>query len=748
MGIFDFLKDKTAKQREDQILFLQKSVTDLKLAVRRNTEENLQMQEAIKERRRTLSRPLMYKTLAQSGDNRKDVSHTYYGPGYDLSEIGRAIDVEPYINQSVRKHREQVLKEGYRLNGSDDEMVDYVKNRLFDIALVSGITTMSLLREFTTNLIAYGSAFIVIKRDAERSSGSPIRMYGKDRDPIAALYILDPTSVTVAMNDYGIPVKWKQSVKNAVGNQNELTFDADDVIIATIDKKPGFTFGTPYIMPTLDDVRSLRRLEEIAELIGQRHAFPLLHFKVGTDELTAQVFDDGSNEIDMVKGLVENMSNEGGIVTSNRVEAEMLGGEKGVLDIVKYLDYFEQRVLGGLRLSEVDIGRGGSSSKASAVTVSQGLQESARDFQSVISDVLTHYLVLPLLLEGGFDVTVDNLVRWDFAMIDREEERAKQSHGQDLFLGGTITHDEFRKEYLNKKPCEEGELCKLQPNLEHERELEVQKVAGEQAIQKAKVSKSQSIKNKTANKNRPSNQHGRKPSKTKVTKNSLATFDRSSYIGVQSDLYDALRDNMGAFVNKHQGGVVVDEAAGSLSKDEEQLAIFEKWIEEATAQTKYDLDRVILMGSADFLEQANINGVPGISKRNIDRFYKNSVEKSFRKLGAVISSMMNASDALSGLTSEKDLSVISSAIFDQTSPEIEVLSAKHIDLAYRLGFSKTARAHGYSTMKLVPDGWHCEDCEEAGPIQVSLIDKDVPTSMLLSTHAGCEFRCEIGENKQ
>jgi len=49
---------------------------------------------------------------------------------------------------------------------------------------------------------------------------------------------------------------------------------------------------------------------------------------------------------------------------------------------------------------------------------------------------------------------------------------------------------------------------------------------------------------------------------------------------------------------------------------------------------------------------------------------------------------------------------------------------------------------------LVPDGWHCEACEEAGPISVSLIDKDTPTSMLLSTHAGCGFKCEIGENKQ
>ena len=99
------------------------------------------------------------------------------------------------------------------------------------------------------------------------------------------------------------------------------------------------------------------------------------------------ILDDGTSEIDIVRGEVENLPAEGGIVTSHRVESDTLGDKTALLNVEPYMKYFEERVMGGLRLSDVDLGRV-SASKASATTVSQGLQDSARDFQAVLSDVL------------------------------------------------------------------------------------------------------------------------------------------------------------------------------------------------------------------------------------------------------------------------------------------------------------------------------------------------------------------------
>jgi hypothetical protein len=392
-----------------------------------------------------------------SGGRRTGSNNIYYGPLHDLSEIARAVDIEPFISISVRKHREQILKEGYQIVGEEEDLIDYINQRLFEMFLVSGVTTEQWVREFTTQLITYGTAFLVKGRNKDKSTGSRIRIHGKTLEPIAAVFPLDPTSVSVRLNAHGHPIDWLQRLDEPIGGKRELTFSNSDVIVATIDKKTGFVFGTPYILPVLDDVRTLRRIEEITEVIAQKHAFPLTHWKVGEKDSPPQELDDGITEIDLVRTEVQNMPTEGGIVTSHRVEADTLGSADKAIDLEPYLDYFQKRAMGGLRLSPEDIGRS-EGAKASAVTVSESLQDSSKDFQSVIADSITHGLFLPLLLEGQYDVTRENLVKLTFPMINREEERAQQAHGMDLFNSGGITRTEFRKDHLNRKELKEEEF--------------------------------------------------------------------------------------------------------------------------------------------------------------------------------------------------------------------------------------------------------------------------------------------------
>ncbi len=758
MGIFDWrlinAKGYKNSQKEIETLkssygSLAKELNDIKLAARSEVDPKA-LNEVIKERRRTLQKPLHYKTPHSSsgGLERKDISFIYYGPGYDLGEIGRAIDVEPYVNQSVRKHREQILKEGYHINGNDEEMVSYVKQRLFEMSLVSGVTTQTWLREFTTSLVAYGTSFLVVKRDKDRSSGKTVRMYGKDRDPIAAVYPLDPTSVTVALNDYGHPIKWKQVVNNSVGEKKELIFDADDVIVATIDKKPGFVFGSPYILPTLDDVRTLRRLEEIAELLGQRHAFPLFHFKVGEEGAPAIVFDDGTSEIDLVRGLVENMPREGGLVTSNRVEASLLGGDKQVIDLVPYLDYFEARVLGGLRLSETDLGRT-NASKASAITVSQGLEDSARDFQAVISDILTYYLLLPLCLEGGFDIDPnENIVTLEFTMINREEDRAHQAHGNDLFLSGALTHDEVRKDFLKRKPVSEEETARLHPNMEHERNKEIQQMAGEQAVAKAKASKSSTaVKNKSANKTRPTNQHGRKSSKTRVTKNSLDILKEAYAFQLDGYLKDT-RAGMWSIFERHHTGVVSDDATILSTKEEDISSVLSNFVNASVIECRKTLEPIMRAGSRDALEDLDIEADQiSVSKKNIDRFHKNFVEKDLQNITFNIKNLIDNDEGLAGIKVEKPLELYINSIFEHISGELKSLSDKHIETAYKVGYARMARTHGVATITLAPDeeGHVCDQCNELGEKTISLVDKNASYASLLETHPGCDFVISVGE---
>ena len=304
MGVFDFLQNIVS--REKQLKEISVSLADIKATVE-GARFSTKLESSAREKRRTLSKPLQYATPATASSRTRSHSRIFHGPAYDLSEIARAMDVEPYVNQSVRKHREQILKEGFRIVGEDPEMVEYVERRLFEMMLVSDTTTESFIREYTTNLIAYATTFLIIKRDQNRSSGKPIRWHGKTLEPIAAVFPMDPTSVSVQLNKHGHPVQWLQKIENSITNQLEAHYPASDVISATIDKKPGFVFGTPYILPTLDDVRTLRRLEELTEIASAKYAYPPFHFQVGSEADPPQLFDNGTNEIDMVRVEVENM---------------------------------------------------------------------------------------------------------------------------------------------------------------------------------------------------------------------------------------------------------------------------------------------------------------------------------------------------------------------------------------------------------------------------------------------------------
>ncbi len=334
---------------------------DIKLSVGTEPED---VEEVIKSRPMILGKSASYEykggqLLARLGDG------SFVPPPYDLAEIARCADVEPYVAQSIRRHREQILKEGFEIQGQDDDMVEYIRTRLFEIALMSDIPTTNWVREAITNLIQFHSCALIFRRDSSRSSGKAIKMYNKYLDPIAGIYVADPTSMQVKVDKYGTPLRWKQKIGSGAYDQSstEKTFPPEDVLFITIDKKSGFSYGTPYILPVLEDIRALRKLEELALILANKEAFPLYHYKVGTEQLPATTLEGGGDEVSLVRDEVSNMGIGGNLVTSERHEITLVSKAGAGLDIHPFLTYFEARVLAGLRLSPMELGRGGTSNR-------------------------------------------------------------------------------------------------------------------------------------------------------------------------------------------------------------------------------------------------------------------------------------------------------------------------------------------------------------------------------------------------
>lgn len=455
------------KLNKDQINEVANAVADkLKLAIQREDPDPKELEQVIKENRRQ-PQPVVFYSLPgrKNGPSRalgvnRNERGVEIGSPYDLAECIKLQDIESYFSTSVDRHVELIMKDGYYLEGQNPETIAYVEKRLDEIALISGQPFDDIVRELIRNVVVTANGFLVLKRDPTRSSGRRIRMWGKELEPISAVYVPDPSSVTCKQNKTGHIYQWIQQIE-----ENKKYWPYHDVIHIPVRKKSSFVFGTPYVIPVLEDIKALRKLEMLTEHLAHKFAFPLMHWKVGTEERPADMIVDPSTgiqapEIEVAENVAKLMAQEGFACTSERHEIKFLGAEGETLDISPFVKHYEMRVLGGLRLSEIDLGRGDTSNRGTAKVISQILADACREIQETVRSALNTKLLNILVLEGGFDLSPENRVMLNFPPIDKEEERAQEMHGLVLYQSGAIDVDELRQEYLGRNPLAEEQVAK------------------------------------------------------------------------------------------------------------------------------------------------------------------------------------------------------------------------------------------------------------------------------------------------
>ncbi len=248
----------------------------------------------------------------------------------------------------------------------------------------------------------------------------------------------------------GNAYRWRQLLPNGA----EIFFDPKDVVHFTFDKKEGFLFGTPSIVPVIDDIRALRTIEQNIELLVYKHLFPLFHFKVGTELRPAGITEDGEREIDVMRRELQFMPTEGGLVTSERFEVDSIGSESKALRAESYIEHFKHRVFSGLGLSSVDFGESDTSNRSTSDNMSRALIDDIKDYQDSFEAQFNAFIVDELLLEANFTddvLKVENRVELFFREIDIDKQIKVENHNVDLFLKDGITWDELRAE-LGRDP--------------------------------------------------------------------------------------------------------------------------------------------------------------------------------------------------------------------------------------------------------------------------------------------------------
>lgn len=382
---------------------------------------------------------------------------TFLTAPYDFQRIIQAIDTDSYVRQGFSKYKELMWKEGWEIVGENPEAVTYLYQRLDFMELSMRKPFHDFISEAADQLVKFSNAFLVKSRGDlgpyfPRSLDAPEGML-----PIIGYELIPTETVEIQRDMHNVVIKYRQNIFThatlgvsypGISPVDALpTWDPDEIIHFYLDRKPGRSFGTPFLTTTMDDVIALRQMEEDIQNLVHRELFPLYKYKVGTEDHPA---DPG--EVDQAARELESMRTEGGLVLPERHDVEVIGSQGAALQVEEYLEHFKERVCVGLGLAPHHLGMSGEgSNRAVTDRLDIALYDKVKTIQRYVARMIEFHIFADLLLEGGFDpfVTpsaagVSDRCFFKFREIDVDTQVKRETHEINKFAQNVTTLPETR----------------------------------------------------------------------------------------------------------------------------------------------------------------------------------------------------------------------------------------------------------------------------------------------------------------
>lgn len=362
---------------------------------------------------------------------------SFESPPYNFQTILDAYNTDSYVRQALDKYIELIFKASWVLSGKNAKAINYIRSRFMYMSTVLNKPMEQFFIEMAEDLVKYSNVFIV----KSRATIPGVKATGLNgKKPVAGYFLLSPITMQISRDVNGNVLKYRQVLANQT-----LDLDPADVIHIYYKRERGYAFGTPFLVPVLDDIRLLRQLEENVARMVHKHIFPLYKYKVGLPEAGYEATEE---EMLAVQNLLNNMPIDGGIALPERHDIDIIGANSAVLSVAEYLSYFENRVFTGLGVPPNIMGRTDSSNRSTADNMTAEMHDIVQALQKTLSIGIDFYIIRELLLEGGFDPinSQEDIVGFKFNEIDKSSQIASENHAIQKFINNTISHDEFRTE--------------------------------------------------------------------------------------------------------------------------------------------------------------------------------------------------------------------------------------------------------------------------------------------------------------
>ncbi len=407
---------------------------------------------------------------------------------------------ENLVKFSVDKYAEACVRNGFYIDSKNPLVTKYLNKRFKEFEIISKTPTTEMITDALMSIIMYGNCPLILHRQKEASSGNEYtRWDGQVMTPIASIYTEDFRKMLIGEGPAGRQryVRIDRNVDDVNFNsinpslfnlpkgtiygdnlplyagyfggftginnlfktssarrKQYIVYEEDEVCHIRYHHVPGEKIAMPPFWPTMNDIDSLRRIEENIELLVYQYGHPIMHGKVGDDKKRGD-----QNEIDDLYAKIERMESNGFLVTDNRTMIEMIGAENQALRLDFYLMYFYRRVLTGLWLSEVTVGIGDTSNRSTANTLDKLSQEKVVELQNIFAQAMQP-IMLELIQEAGASISwamlPENIPNFVFNPVDIEGLIKKEAHTLVKWQANMLTEDEMRRE-LGKEPLKDSE---------------------------------------------------------------------------------------------------------------------------------------------------------------------------------------------------------------------------------------------------------------------------------------------------
>lgn len=374
---------------------------------------------------------------------------------YDFDRIIQAVDTDSYIRQSFSKYKELMWKEGWEIVSENPEAVAYVWQRIDFMELAMGMPFHEFIGDIGDQLMKFSNCFVVKSR-GDLHPFFPGKLdagtdgLGQKKLPVIGYEMVPTQTMQILRDKHNQPISYRQVVDDfwsGFNDENMPTWPAEDVIHFHLDRKPGRSFGTPFLVTVMDDVIALRQIEEDIQNLVHQQLFPLYKYHVGTEEHPAE-----PEEIEHAAAELENMRTEGGLVLPDRHDVDVVGSEGSALDAAPYLAHFKERVCVGMGLAPHHLGmnmNGGNRSVTDRLDIA--LYDKVKTYQRYLARMLELHIFAELLFEGGFDpmetpiaTGVSDRCKFKFREIDVDTQVKRETHEIQKFSQNVTTLPETR----------------------------------------------------------------------------------------------------------------------------------------------------------------------------------------------------------------------------------------------------------------------------------------------------------------